>query len=179
MFNISASYTGYQVSWVNDVAIDNDEQELDFTLEPVDAFDGAVMGTVYFFGNLSGTATIHVWNDTYSAETVSAENGSYYLDLLNGTYSIFVAANGYASIFMPDVITVDNNVVTHDIYFSQPGFVEPPVITDLSDVPEDQGRRLDMAWSPGDPVDYGTYTCLLYTSPSPRDKRQSRMPSSA
>ena len=26
---------------------------------------------------------------------------------------------------------------------------------------------------------YGAYTCLLYTSPSPRDKRQSRMPSSA
>ena len=24
-----------------------------------------------------------------------------------------------------------------------------------------------------------SYTCLLYTSPSPRDKRQSRMPSSA
>ena len=24
-----------------------------------------------------------------------------------------------------------------------------------------------------------TYVCLLYTSPSPRDKRQSRMPSSA
>ena len=26
---------------------------------------------------------------------------------------------------------------------------------------------------------YGLATCLLYTSPSPRDKRQSRMPSSA
>ena len=25
----------------------------------------------------------------------------------------------------------------------------------------------------------GIFTCLLYTSPSPRDKRQSRMPSSA
>ena len=25
----------------------------------------------------------------------------------------------------------------------------------------------------------GVFTCLLYTSPSPRDKRQSRMPSSA
>ena len=25
----------------------------------------------------------------------------------------------------------------------------------------------------------GLYNCLLYTSPSPRDKRQSRMPSSA
>ena len=27
--------------------------------------------------------------------------------------------------------------------------------------------------------DEKAYTCLLYTSPSPRDKRQSRMPSSA
>ena len=29
------------------------------------------------------------------------------------------------------------------------------------------------------PNNLGIYTCLLYTSPSPRDKRQSRMPSSA
>ena len=28
-------------------------------------------------------------------------------------------------------------------------------------------------------ADVKVYTCLLYTSPSPRDKRQSRMPSSA
>ena len=27
--------------------------------------------------------------------------------------------------------------------------------------------------------EYGALSCLLYTSPSPRDKRQSRMPSSA
>ena len=26
---------------------------------------------------------------------------------------------------------------------------------------------------------FGTYTCLLYTSPSPRDRQKSRMPSSA
>ena len=34
---------------------------------------------------------------------------------------------------------------------------------------------------PGDASDLGAprYCCLLYTSPSPRDKRQSRMPSSA
>ena len=31
----------------------------------------------------------------------------------------------------------------------------------------------------GDPVGANIYFCLLYTSPSPRDKRQSRMPSSA
>ena len=28
-------------------------------------------------------------------------------------------------------------------------------------------------------VHFSNHTCLLYTSPSPRDKRQSRMPSSA
>ena len=43
---------------------------------------------------------------------------------------------------------------------------------DLRDVDEDQWD----AW--GFPGKYPK-TCLLYTSPSPRDKRQSRMPSSA
>ena len=40
------------------------------------------------------------------------------------------------------------------------------------------GARLFIGtWQPGDAGHPGT--CLLYTSPSPRDKRQSRMPSSA
>ena len=40
-------------------------------------------------------------------------------------------------------------------------------------VPEDILREINKSvWTIG-------YTCLLYTSPSPRDKRQSRMPSSA
>ena len=37
-----------------------------------------------------------------------------------------------------------------------------------------QSLRLPVAW-----VNEHSSTCLLYTSPSPRDKRQSRMPSSA
>ena len=36
-----------------------------------------------------------------------------------------------------------------------------------------------MIISGADIIDVGGYSCLLYTSPSPRDKRQSRMPSSA
>ena len=40
-----------------------------------------------------------------------------------------------------------------------------------------EGRRI-VALLTG-PDNANSYTCLLYTSPSPRDKRQSRMPSSA
>ena len=34
-------------------------------------------------------------------------------------------------------------------------------------------------WQPQVSVDLGTKSCLLYTSPSPRDRTRSRMPSSA
>ena len=41
-------------------------------------------------------------------------------------------------------------------------------------------KSLGNTVSPGEMVDrFGADTCLLYTSPSPRDKRQTRMPSSA
>ena len=157
-FNLSASLTGYQVSWVYDINIENQVLETDFTLSPVSAFDGGVMGTVYFFGNLSGFTTINFYNDTYSAEVTTSENSSYYLDLVNGTYSVFASSNGYSSIYIPDAITVEDNVINYDMHFTQPGFVEPPVITDLVDVPEDQGRELDMNWLPGDPAGYDSYT---------------------
>ena len=39
------------------------------------------MGSVYFFGNLSGSATINIFNDNYFAETVTAENGTFYVNL--------------------------------------------------------------------------------------------------
>ena len=39
--------------------------------------------------------------------------------------------------------------------------------------------RLDAARRVGYRAKQGITVCLLYTSPSPRDKRQSRMPSSA
>ena len=40
--------------------------------------------------------------------------------------------------------------------------------------------QVENVWKYGDPESFDLLkTCLLYTSPSPRDKRQSRMPSSA
>ena len=44
-------------------------------------------------------------------------------------------------------------------------------------LPEDLARF--KALTLGKPVVMGRKTCLLYTSPSPRDQRGSRMPSSA
>ena len=60
-------------------------------------------------------------------------------------------------------------------------------MTDLSEHGnrEGEGENLAMVCLPGsfikkpDNVMTGPDACLLYTSPSPRDKRQSRMPSSA
>ena len=44
-----------------------------------------------------------------------------------------------------------------------------PPESDVSLVEDEEDHLLDVVH----------YACLLYTSPSPRDKRQSRMPSSA
>ena len=52
-----------------------------------------------------------------------------------------------------------------------------PIVLEARDV---LGGKV-AAWKDedGDWYETGLHICLLYTSPSPRDKRQSRMPSSA
>ena len=42
-----------------------------------------------------------------------------------------------------------------------------------------EGHNIGFLGNTRQAVNSITFTCLLYTSPSPRDKRQSRMPSSA
>ena len=46
-------------------------------------------------------------------------------------------------------------------------------------IPINVARRIAEELRINGEIDRGYSTCLLYTSPSPRDKRQSRMPSSA
>ena len=50
------------------------------------------------------------------------------------------------------------------------------VVTHVRELVEQNHHKLLAAW-PEAPV--GVYSCLLYTSPSPRDRTRSRMPSSA
>ena len=42
-FNLSVSMTGYQISWVNDISIENGDLEVNFTLNNIESFDGALM----------------------------------------------------------------------------------------------------------------------------------------
>ncbi len=44
------------------------------------------------------------------------------------------------------------------LHYLQPGFVEPPIISSLTDVPNDQGRKLDMSWLSGNAEDLGAFT---------------------
>ena len=49
--------------------------------------------------------------------------------------------------------------------------VKPKTQVESSELLKDEAGYKDALW--------GVYTCLLYTSPSPRDRSLSRMPSSA
>ena len=56
--------------------------------------------------------------------------------------------------------------------------IESYLSRDARDLAESKGRSPDLAEAMVD-SDHLVYSCLLYTSPSPRDQRGSRMPSSA
>ena len=65
-------------------------------------------------------------------------------------------------------------------------FSSPKLLSTPNDVKEDLGMWVRIGKDdkitlilPASEMGQQAHTCLLYTSPSPRDKRQSRMPSSA
>ena len=69
-------------------------------------------------------------------------------------------------------------------YLEMPGATGMPNMKDiLSSVPKEREHRFESAGEfitrLAHRVTKWRESCLLYTSPSPRDKRQSRMPSSA
>ena len=59
----------------------------------------------------------------------------------------------------------------------------PSAVDDCANVTCGYEQQLEFVFKPNDAtpeqVQEWYNTCLIYTSPSPRDKRQSRMPSSA
>ena len=100
--------------------------------------------------------------------------------------SFFIAL----SISYAELITVDGDISSdvawtsdNTYYLNSQAFVKDGVTLTIEAGTEILGRY-DANYSADNPapclvVEQGGKICLLYTSPSPRDKRQSRMPSSA
>ena len=158
-YEIIFANNDYYVFQFDSVFIHEDEERhIDVTLEQIYEFDGAVAGIVYGEnGSTLSDVYINVFNYTYDVTAHSNEEGVFYIELVNGTYDIEFWKEGYEYVYIPDAFTVENNIVTYDMSLVQPGVSQPPVIVHLEDVPNDQGRQLDMAWSPGDPQDLGAY----------------------
>ena len=54
-----------------------------------------------------------------------------------------------------------------------------PANQDVFEIFNDRLSIIDPEWYTKEILDFGCNVCLLYTSPSPRDRQKSRMPSSA
>ena len=76
---------------------------------------------------------------------------------------------------LPGVLAAEQPWAIHATDELQPstaeGLEEVYVASSLDNLPEANNDMVRWTW--------WSWSCLLYTSPSPRDKRQSRMPSSA
>ena len=84
----------------------------------------------------------------------------------NGTYTVIVTdENGCTAQAQVEVIDIEDTIADPDIASSGPACEGDPISIS---VPDFNGANVTYTW-----------TCLLYTSPSPRDQRGSRMPSSA
>ena len=96
------------------------------------------------------------------------------------------------TIILPDIVdieTVEIPLPTADVPYYEPMVVPPSDLRDQKDepvktveeTPEPPTLKIPFIKQPvpQPSAEVVVAACLLYTSPSPRDKRQSRMPSSA
>ena len=158
IYDIRASAIGYLISWEYEVEVADQDITLNYTLSTA-VFTGSVSGMVHFHGgDVEDMVYIEVGNDNYSTNTYANNDGSYYLDLVDGTYHVFAYAAGYEPLLIWEAFTVAGNSVPFDIHLFVPGFTLPPHIEFLGDVPNDQGRQMRVVWSPGIPGDWQYFT---------------------
>jgi hypothetical protein len=154
-YDIVAGTNNYHMQAENDVEINESDVTVDLVLEQIQQFDGGVAGIVHLNDDDNSQAMINVWTSdlTYNAYVTSDENGAYALPLINGSYNLsaWVPGSDYEGVYVPNAFTVDNSVVSFDIYFIAPDGPEAPIIVFLEDVPNDQGGQMELAWTPGNP----------------------------
>ena len=122
------------------------------------------------------------------AGPISVKTASMYPDLFKSLFlldSIIVVPPDKARSFSGRGSMVRSDFVYDDLESAVKSFrlIPPqPCNNDylLKHIAVNSFKQTEQGWIlKSDGMIMRTYTCLLYTSPSPRDKRQSRMPSSA
>ena len=157
-YNFSVRREGYWVTWSDSIYVSGDEMELNWTVEPVEQFDGAWEGNINLVGEYEPESIyLSIYNPTYEVGRILEGPGFQNVPLVNGSYHLFANAEGYQGVLMFDAIHIDNNVVNFDINLFEEGLVLPPHINHASDVPNDQGRQMRLTWSPGNPGEWGYF----------------------
>ena len=158
-YNVAAQYNGHYVSWQYDVLLDG-HTTVNFFLEVVENFTGSVQGLINFNGQMppEENAYLNIFNDTYDVRFFAGDDGFFSVDLVDGIYTVFVVAPGYADFYQEDAFEVSGNMVTFDFDMFENGFVGAPHIVSLYDVPNDQGRQMRNVWDPGNPGEWDYFT---------------------
>ena len=133
-------------------------------------------------------AATDVDGDTLTYTLTGADAALFAIDAATGAVS-FLAAPDFETPGDADGDNVYDVTVTasdgelsasQDVAITVTDVNEAPVVTSGATVSVEENQTATFTAAATDvDGDTLTYTCLLYTSPSPRDKRQSRMPSSA
>ena len=157
-YNVSFRNTGFMVEWLYDVDITSHGVFLEASLDPAE-FTGSVQGVVELTGN-PPDAPIHLnfWNDHYDAMGSTNENGFFSIPLVDGVYTVWAVVQGYSGFYQEDAFEVVGNTVTFNIELFEFGYAGAPQITDLHDIPDDQGLQMRSVWDAGIPGDWGYFT---------------------
>ena len=81
-------------------------------------------------------------------------------------------AFGFCAAFQSHCVKVEAKIVKRDVTPREPSSSDLQVVRKVT-------KLASKRWIQSFTMDSKYYYCLLYTSPSPRDMRRSRMPSSA
>ena len=163
---------------------------IDDTQGPGGPIDGpaqwSITGPTQQNEGTTATYTVQLDGVFQADEVVTVELAITDIDTDSDDYGDIVAAIQAAIAGNPavsfDTNNTDSNTSIGTLTYTAPadGASLPPITIDLP-ITADTTAEADetFVFQLGNPSSTSGVTCLLYTSPSPRDKRQSRMPSSA
>jgi hypothetical protein len=158
VYHVFVQMEGYAPAWIEELVIENNAVEQDFYLQEI-VINAAIEGVVFDqeTGDPIVGAEVFAWSPLFATGAVSGAEGYFFMEVPSDTFWVDAGAPGYyhsepAQVFVPaeDTVWVEFGL--------WPQTIQPPVIHFIGDVPNDQGRRVRIVWSPGDPSDVGGWT---------------------